>query len=121
MLKQPQVCQFAFSRGKIMTAQNKSSVTEDKLSWLMSKFALGRRATPKAFEQIFHSQKPIQVNKCCKKKKHSSDPKVSQICVDLRFLDGSTLTYIHVGPETEKLLKKKIRTVSKNSIIKAPR
>lgn len=77
-----------------MTLQNKISVTEEMLSWLKSKFALGRGVTPKAFKQIFHSQKPIQVNKCSKE--HSSDPKFSQICYKLKILDWYILTYIHM-------------------------
>lgn len=64
------------------------------LSWLKSKFALGRRVTAKAFKQIFHSQKPIQVNKCCKE--HSGDPTSSNSCWELKFLNWSILTYIHV-------------------------
>lgn len=60
-----------------MAVQNKSSVTEERLSWLKSKFALGRRVVPKAFKQIFYSQKPIQVNKC---KEHLSDPKFCLSC-----------------------------------------
>lgn len=57
---------------KIMTVQEQKLCHWRKVSWLESKFALGRRVTPKAFKQIFHSQKPIQVNKCFKE--HSRDP-----------------------------------------------
>lgn len=86
LLKHQQVwVSLSFLWVEIMTVQNKSSVTEERLSWLKSKFAQGRRVTPKAFKQIFHSQKPIQVNKCCKE--HLSDPKFSQICYELKFLD----------------------------------
>lgn len=77
-----------------MTVLNKSPVTEERLPWLKSKFVLGHRVTPKAFKQIFHSQKPIQVNKCCKE--HSTDPKFPQICYKLKFLEQSILTYIRV-------------------------
>lgn len=89
-----------------MAVQNKSSVTKERLSWLKSKFALGCRVTPKAFKQIFHSQKPIQVNKCCKE--HSSDP---QVLPDLlraqipRLVYTDLYTFVYAGSETEKLLK----------------
>lgn len=103
----PNCVSLSFLWVKVMTAQNKSSVTEERLSWLESKFALGRRVTPKVFKQIFHSQKPIQVNKCWSE--HFSDPKFSQICYELRFLDWSILTYIRVfmlEPKQRRLLKK---------------
>lgn len=88
-----------------MTVQNKSSVTEERPSWLKSKFALGRRVTPKAFKQIFHSQKPIQVNKCCKE--HSSDPKLAHLLGAQipKLVYTDLYTCVYVGPETEKLLK----------------
>ncbi len=113
------VCHSAFSGLKIMTVQNKSSVTEERPPWLVSKFALGRRVTPKAFKQIFHSQEPFQVSKCSKE--HLSDPEFCQICYELKFLDGSILTYIHVFMlELKQKSSWKMRTLPKNSITKAP-
>lgn len=106
---------------KIMTVQEQKLCHWRKVSWLESKFALGRRVTPKAFKQIFHSQKPIQVNKCFKE--HSRDPEALPDLLRAqipRLVHTDLYTCVYVGTETEKLLKNEDRTEKINGIIEVP-
>lgn len=60
------VCQEAFDQVKIMTTQNKSCVTRERLSQLKSKYVQEHGGYTQEFKQTSHSQKRIQVKACSK-------------------------------------------------------